>query len=865
MKEIQNIEFGILSTEEILDMSVAEIKNNRITGTNVVGSLYDPRMGPMNNNDICPTCSMKPDMCPGHFGHIVLNIDIIHPLFYRTVLSFLKCVCIQCSKLLITKDHLILWDYLRFKGEIRFNMILDKLEKVKYCMHCNISQPKYTLSLQDGVFISSYKTAKKVDKIILTQTEIAVILRNISNEDVELLGFNATRTHPKHLILSVLPVLPPRSRPYIITDGTLCDDDLTLAYAEIIKINNNLDARLNELTENKRIKNIQTLVFRIKTMFDNSQSKARHTNSRAMKGIKERLCGKDGIIRNNLLGKRVDFSARTVIGPDPSLRFNEIAVPEEIADNLSFPEHVNDHNIETLQQLVWKDGANTVDRGDVTFILKYALMGERRYKFKLRLGDIVHRKLRDGDIVLLNRQPSLHKGSTLAKKIIRRPGKTIRLSLATTSSFNADFDGDEMNLFPPESEMSRAELEILAATQHNMIGAQASKPIVCIVQDGLLASYLMTQKNEPISKEEFYQLCMQCDNLDFDTIQRKLDSAKRVYQKFNKNIPLYCGKTLFSMLLPDDFMYAVKTNASLEEPMVRVYKGILYEGGVTKVCLGKGHSSMIFHLQKEYSNAECINFINNVQFLGNAFLLYHGFSIGIGDCLSTKTDEIDSVVTRCFMEAEGIEQVSNHNPLICEARVNMTLGKAKDVGMRIAKESLRSENNFIATVTSGSKGDFFNIAQIMGLLGQQNVTGKRVQPQLTKRTRALPHYPFQMTNKAQEYEAKGFVRSSFIKGLNPMEFWVHAATGRESMTDTVLKTGTSGYIQRKMVKIMEDVQVKYDQTVRNSVGSIIQFAYGDDNLCGTETVLVNGKPTSCDVKRLVERLNAQHELEHGII
>ena len=428
--------------------------------------------------------------------------------------------------------------------------------------------------------------------------------------------------------------------------------------------------------------------------------------------------------------------------------------------------------------------------------------------------------------------------------------------------------GDEMNAFLSYSQQSRAELEYLAATEKNMIGVQSSSSLVTIVQDSLLASFLMTRNNEEIPRETFLQLTMMCDNMPPNHIQHKLHIAEQVYKKFNKNIPLYCGKTLFSLLLPDDLVYSVKNKAVETEPIVKVYKGIIYEGAMNKVNLKGGFNSLISLLHKEYSSDKALEFVNNVQFLANQYMLYHGFSIGIGDCVSTagKSGKIKESITKCFMEAQGHEETTS-NPIFREARVNMSLSKARDIGMRIAKESLDPNNNFISTVMSGSKGDYFNIAQIMGLLGQQNITGQRVQPQLNNGTRTLPHYPIDVSemSKSMEYESRGFIQNSFVKGLSPQEFWFHAMSGREGICDTSLKTASSGYIQRKMVKIMEDVQVKYDQTVRNSVGSIVQFAYGDDNMDGAETIIVDGGPLVCNLDRLANQLNAQHEIQHDII
>ena len=283
----------------------------------------------------------------------------------------------------------------------------------------------------------------------------------------------------------------------------------------------------------------------------------------------------------------------------------------------------------------------------------------------------------------------------------------------------------------------------------------------------------------------------------------------------------------------------------------------MYEGVLNKSDLG---NALIHNLYKEYGKDITSTFIDNIQFLTNKWLLQSGFSVGIQDCIATKMEEIQDVIEKCFMEAKGIEETTYHEG-IKEIRVNATLSKARDIGLRIAKNALKSDNNFLSTVNAGSKGDFFNIAQITGLLGQQNLCGQRVPKHLNKGKRTLPHYPLnpESMTKEMEYESRGFIRHSFIHGLNPQEFYFHAMSGREGITDTAMGTSKSGYIQRRIVKLLEDTAVKYDGTVRNTEGNIYQFSYGDDGLDATETIFKKGIAQSCDISRIIEKLNLEFE------
>jgi DNA-directed RNA polymerase subunit A' len=333
----------------------------------------------------------------------------------------------------------------------------------------------------------------------------------------------------------------------------------------------------------------------------------------------------------------------------------------------------------------------------------------------------------------------------------------------------------------------------------------------------------------------------------------------------DRGVKVQCfnGKGLVSMILPDNFNYEMKNGADPEEPIVRIYRGVLYEGALDKTVLGATHNSIIHVLHKEYGSETAMKFVDNIQFAANNWLLLEGFTIGLHDCIvsdPTKSKEIQDVIKKCFMEADGITETTTH-PGIREMRVNAALGKARDVGLKIAKDSLSGNNNFVSTVTAGSKGDFFNIAQITGLLGQQNLKGQRVPHVLNNGKRTMVHYPFECPTSEMAYESRGFISSSFIKGMNPRECYMHAMSGREGCSDTALGTASSGYMQRKIVKLTEDLKVQYDGTVRDVNGCIYQICYGVLGYDPHCTVKVNGQQEACDVSRLVARMNMEYELK----
>jgi DNA-directed RNA polymerase beta' subunit len=912
-REIEQITFGILSSEEIIKLAVCEINSPKLCNTDkaAYNTVYDPRLGTIDNNVNCQTCNEGIWKCPGHFGYIRLNEPVIHPLYYKQVVQFIKCFCIKCNKLLISEEQILLNNLNRFKGVKRFEKIIEKLEKIDLCFNCSHPQPEIRYAVSDNMISFVYRDKDKTKLTIPFHVEeIKRMFENIVSADLKLLGFTSD-LHPKNLIITVFPVIPVVARPYVYADGNICDDDLTIQIVEIIKANNHLDnSDDTPLSDTKKQKYYQSLKFRISTFYNNSSGKAKHsTSSRAIKGIKERLTGKDGLIRTNLMGKRCDQTGRTVIGPDPTLKMGQIAIPPQMAQNLTIPVTVTNFNYHHMKNLIKQKKVNYVLRNDTRINMDNALFfrgtplnhgdiiyrndteitvnsgkmmlesGDRLFRnnefidvkypqsrdFDLQIGDVCERQLQDGDIVLLNRQPTLHEGSMMAQEVVIRKGKTIRFNLSINKSFNADFDGDEMNIHVPASVESEAELRLLSASKYKIISSQSSKPNFNICQDSLLGAYRMTFGNQPVSKDIFNNIAFNI-NISIETLQNKIQTIRRVLKDKDKKVQSFNGKGLVSLILPSNLYYTYKNNANPAEPTVKIFRGVLYEGTLDKNTLGSVHNSLIQIIHKDYGADRASEFIDSIIFLTNQWLLHDGFSIGLDDCMvqgEDKVQEISHVISSCYIEAEGIKQTT-HNPLIAEARITGALSKAKDMGLKIAKNALQPTNNFISTVRSGAKGDFFNIAQITGLLGQQNVAGKRVQYILNNGCRSLPHYPLENLDVDKEYESHGFITSSFINGLNPKEYYFHSMSGRESTCDTSMNTSTSGYIQRRIIKLIEDIKIQYDGTVRDVVNSIYQLNFNEDGGFDPKKMVKvpsTKKLSFINIENVVTRLNHTLELK----
>jgi DNA-directed RNA polymerase beta' subunit len=353
-----------------------------------------------------------------------------------------------------------------------------------------------------------------------------------------------------------------------------------------------------------------------------------------------------------------------------------------------------------------------------------------------------------------------------------------------------------MNIHAPQSYEAKAELIELSATKHNLISAQGSKANICIVQDALVGAYLMTKDDKKLTKSQFFDLAMKLykptdkgDDYGGLYSPERIKEISKILKKYGKKSSPYTGRGLLSLLLPNDFIYERKTSIDT----LKIERGVIYEGTFEATSLGRSHNSIIQILNKEYGKDIAVDFVNNIQFAANNWLQYYGFSIGLQDCMITSlenTSKIEDAIEKCYIEAKGVEKTTK-NDGIKEVRISAALNKAKDIGMRIAKNGMTKNNNLLSTVGAGSKGDFFNIAQITGILGQQNLKIGRVPKQLNNCSRTLPHYQFGDLSIKEEFESRGFIKNSFIHGLNPQEFFFHAMSGREGICDKLVSLTVS--------------------------------------------------------------------------
>ncbi|KAI8353137.1 hypothetical protein B0O80DRAFT_403006 [Mortierella sp. GBAus27b] len=878
LRRVDCVQFGILSPEETKNMSVARIEHAELidegTKRPKIGGLHDPRMGTINRNYKCQTCSEGMAECPGHFGHIELAKPVYLNGFLTKVKKILECVCYSCSKLKVDDNNSkfvrarrirdpkvrlkAVWELAKSKmvceggedieGEMGDDGEMDEhgnpQPKKKSHGGCGHRQPvfrKEGLGLSVNFKANASDDSQPEGRRVLSPSDAYHILKRISDEDVMAMGLSPEFARPEWMIMTVLPVPPLAVRPSIQMDGSSTgEDDLTHKLFAIIKTNADVYRCQQDGTPAHLLQqHEQLLQYHVCTYMDNDiagQPAAAHKNGRPLKSIRARLKGKEGRLRGNLMGKRVDFSARTVITGDPNLSIDEVGVPRSIARTLTFPELVTPYNIDKLQELV-RNGP-TEHPGAVYVIRDDGQRIDLRWNKRevpLQLGWKVERHINSGDVVIFNRQPSLHKMSMMGHRIRVMPYSTFRLNLSVTSPYNADFDGDEMNLHVPQSVETRAEITEICMVPRQIVSPQSNKPVMGIVQDTLCGVRKFTKRDCFLSKEMVMNLVMWVPGWEGFLPTPAILKPK----------PMWTGKQLVSMIIPKGINCITfhsthpdgeESDISPGDTKVLVENGELICGIICKKTVGTSGGGLIHVIMNQHGPEVAKMFFNGCQTLVNYWLLHHGFSIGIGDTVADRSTvmTITSIIDNATTNVSDLIMQAQQDKLECkpgmtlretfESNVNRTLNTARDDAGKMAQKSLREDNNVKQMVISGSKGSFINVSQMTACVGQQNVEGKRIPFGFKYRT--LPHF----TKDDHSPESRGFVENSYLRGLTPQEFFFHAMGGREGLIDTAVKTAETGYIQRRLVKALEDVMVKYDGTVRNSLGHVIQFCYGEDGM-----------------------------------
>lgn len=857
-KKVKSISFGLVSPKLIRKMSSVKIVTPELydkEGYPVDGGLMDIRMGVIDPGLKCKTCGSKLKECIGHFGNIELARPVIHINFTKIILDILRNTCNSCGKVLVTKK----------KGGPIISLTTDETSsdeeeaivapkpaitapaadadksaksKVTKCPHCNAKQLKIQLDKP---------TTYMEDGKRITPIEIRTRLERISDKDLEKLGLNPVLLRPEWLVLTLLAIPPVTIRPSItLESGERSEDDLTHKLGDIVRINQRLFENINAGAPEIIIEDLWDLLqYHVTTFFDNEVPQlppARHRSGQPLKTITERIKSKEGRIRHNLAGKRTNFSARTVISPDSMIGLDEVGIPKEVAMKLTIPERATKMNMEFLKTFIKNGpktypGSNYMVRPDgrkkkITDETKEQLLEE------IQPGYVVERHVMDGDVAIFNRQPSLHRMSMMCHKVRVLPGLTFRLNPAVCAPYNADFDGDEMNLHIPQTEEARAEAETLMSVHTQLISPRYGLSIIGCNMDALSGNFMLTRYVTELPREDAIHMLAGAGLTDF----KRLPNKETV-----------TGKEVFSTLLPEDFSF---TGKSRDGSPVVIENGKLKEGFMDKANLGEGHGLLLRNIHKKYGSQKAIEILGKIFKLGIKALQFTGLTAVISDTdltvegksrvdktLGDAQKEIDVLITSYHKgELEAFPGRSVEETL--ELKILERLNKARNDAGKLTQENIDKTRHTSILIESGAKGTVIGLAQMASVVGQQALRGKRIDRGYDERTLSC----FEKNDLSPN--ARGFVQNSFKGGLKPQEFFFMSMTGRDSLMDTALRTPKSGYLYRRLANAMQDIKVEYDETVRDASEKIVQFKYGGDGIDVSKSE--GGK---INIKKIIETID----------
>ncbi len=830
---LQYVKFGIFSPEQVKSLSVAKLTvpdTYNEDGYPIDGGLLDQRLGVIDPGLVCKTCAGRAKVCQGHFGHIDLVRPVIHSEFSKIIYMVLQSTCQKCHKILLSKEQT---EALKKKVEsdaaveeltqlpMPQNKEADKkavkkIKNIKKCPHCGAIQEKLSFSMPTYYYLGDRR---------LKPDEIREMLSKVSDEDLGYLGMKPQSGRPEWTILSTLLVPPVNVRPSITLEtGERSEDDLTHKLVDIMRINQRLEQNINAGAPQIIIDDLwELLQYHITTYFNNETSgipPARHRSGRALKTLTQRLKGKEGRFRYNLSGKRVNYSARAVLSGDPSLNIDEVGVPLSVAEKLTVPFYVTEWNLEKAKEILqatqYPMVVNVIGSDGKR---KRVLDANREDLIKaLAPLQILERQLQNGDIVLFNRQPSLHRISIMAHFVKVVPGKTFRMNGCSTDPYNADFDGDEMNLHVPQTLEAQAEAKYLMQVSEQIFSPRDGEAKINPQQDGIIGSFLLTLEDTYVTKIDAEYL---------------LGSVGIIELPKPEKDGTYSGKSIFSMLIPKGISIEIPS----KNGKVVVKNGALVEGVLDSVTMGNG-SKLLAKIAEQYGNEVLKNFIFNSAKLTQAFCTMYGFTLGIKDYIISEklVEERDKIISNAKKntqelidkyDANTLETLMGRTPQqSLEDMILAELQIERDKATNIINQYTDKRNAALMLANSGARGGKLNLEQISMFLGQQATAAGERMNRGYKTNRLLPH----IKPNDKSAVARGFITSNFLEGLLPIEAIMHANGSRVSIVQKGTGPAKSGYISRKIMNSMQDYYVFPDLSVRDANNNIIETIYGTDGI-----------------------------------
>lgn len=718
--------------------------------------------------------------------------------------------------------------------------------------------------------------------------------------------------HPTDIFfLNVLMVVPPKFRPCNYQNGVAIEHQHTVILRNIVRLGKVLrfllsmvNGSVQELPEvlqymvaevagATNVEKIQTVWYQLQNyvdaLYDAELTRLVKSTTKGMRQIIEK---KEGLFRHNLMGKRVNFSARSVAAPDPMLAVDEVGVPKDFAVRLYYPVPVTQWNVEYLRRLVQNGplvypGAvmvedeegnrkhlNADDPKQREAIAKKLLTPPESHVRCVNAHKIVFRHLQNGDFVLMNRQPTLHRPSIQAHRArVMANDRVFRMPYANCKAYNADFDGDELNMHFPQNELARSEAQYLVTTHAQYLTPKDGSPLAGLIQDCVVASVMLTMRGKFLNRSDYQQLV-------YAGLSDHTARIKTLPPSILKPQQLWSGKQVMSTLLlniiPEhkarpsfSFKTSVKVDLwQTDEPRrwqaggsaenrreamtdsdFVMRDGELLSGVIDKSAIGSTSHGLVHVCYELYGGVVASKVLTAINRLCVYYLKWCGHTISVKEFVTPKSvsewrrNALNNLVERApfgvslkldVMEAdlrdyyERCHMSGNEKDManIDAAYTAVLGGTTSSVTGQNEKQLLRRglDNHMRMMVDTGAKGSKVNMNQMASLFGSVAIDGKRMPLSITGKS--LPSF------KSYEVSprAGGYIPDRFMTGINPKSYFFLCVVGRDSLQHTAVKTADSGYLQRCLIKHLEGIQVKYDMTVRNSDGLVLQFSYGEDGL-----------------------------------
>lgn len=876
VKTIEKIQYRILSPEEIEKMSYKVVDD--YTGVNneiyKKGSAYDLDLGTISRKNNCATCLADYKTECGHYGHIKLVKPLFNTSFSVYIFKIFKCYCLNCGTFLIPPE---------FHREI---LKLDKTKRLTKCITMIKNRPcpacqnvnttirlaapdKITVDITNespefliNVVRNNYK--RDSESVTIPPEFILTRFKLISDHEIEVFGLSPKYSRPEWMILQNILLIPPPNRPIIQNiKGEKSEDNMFKLYANIIKYNNTLKTEIEAMTSpptietyqagvnEKFLGNFTTLSFAVSSMMNDKMKKQIKVTIKGtnVQSVKDLIKGKTGWIRSHCMGKRVDFSARTVIGPEANFDVDEFGVPMYIAKILTFPSKVNQLNIDHLREFVMNGdetypGASSIimtikGKSEKIILAKTPKERLKKYADDLKVGDIVNRHAIDGDYFIFNRQPSLHKYSFMGVRIKVMPPdyKIICVPFGSNKIFNADFDGDECQNHGPRSYTTANEIKSLMLLRNHIISFNTSDVQIGPLQDSVLAPYLMSINGHLlIDRKTYNTMLMASGYFDMDSVipgktLRVIDTVESLLPETltvsGYGITVLNGK--FTKVpfkeLPQDM-----TLLGEHETPATAYK--------YPTITGKGiKESFIRTLFNDYNPTITNNLIAGMQKLSNYFLRVFGSTCSMRDVylppdmvsqleknILAAHDAVDKLLDE-FDQGKIIAPITKTLKEYYEILVNDRVNPYLSTNMQMITDYLKvSPNNLYNMVVSGSKGSAVNITNMIDNIGQTVIGGGRIRKNL--QYRSLVAYP----KYCETLASGGFVSNCFSKGMTSTEFFFHQMGARDGLIKSVINVGDTGYANTRLLKSNEDVCCTYDNRIRRQSGQIVVELFGGNGI-----------------------------------